>query len=324
MRGLIIGFGSIGRRHACNLSLLRPSLELILLRRSGMGDDVPNGARVVGDLVSALALLPDFAVIATPTHLHSDVLIPLLAAGIPCYIEKPVVANDSQLNDLARSLKALDKVPATLVGCNLRFLPSLKTLKTLAGDGTIGRVVRANLVVGQWLPDWRPSQDYQQSYSARPELGGGVILDLIHEIDQARWLFGEYESVCALGGQFSSLAVDTEDTACILLGNRGRAPVVSISLDYVSRKKVRRYEIVGDQGSLVWDLNERNLHLHTGGASETIDCGPNGYDTQQTYIQAMTEFLECIESGEHIPAPDIVDGLKSTELALRARKAALS
>jgi predicted dehydrogenase len=324
MRALIIGFGSIGRRHARNLTFLRPSLELILLRRSAISDDVPKGARIVSDLASALALLPDFAVIATPTHLHSDVLIPLLRAGIPCYIEKPVVANDNQLSDLARTLKTLDEVPVTLVGCNLRFLPSLKMLKTLAGDGTIGRVVRANLVVGQWLPDWRPSQDYHQSYSARPELGGGVILDLIHEIDQARWLFGEYESIFAIGGKFSSLDINTEDTACILLGNRGRAPVVSISLDYVSRKKVRRYEIVGDQGSLIWDLNERSLHLHTEAGSELLDCGPDGYDTQQTYIQAMSEFLACIEGGEHILAPDIIDGLKSTELALRARKAALS
>ncbi len=282
--------------------------------------DLPR-ARVVHDLRAALDAAPDIAVIATPSHLHAEQLMALLGAGIPCYVEKPVVADMDQARALEDFLRFLPTLAPTQTGCNLRFLPSLDRLRSMIRGGTLGHVVRATLEVGQWLPDWRPSQDYRSSYSAHAGQGGGVILDLVHELDQARWLFGEFDRVHAVAGHFSSLDIDAEDTACILLGRDTGPPAVSIGLDYVSRQRVRRYSIVGESATAVWDLASQRLDLMRPDANETVDCGERAFDISHTYVRAMESFMESVTVGRAGPQ-DVVDGLRSTKLALSAKAAA--
>jgi predicted dehydrogenase len=320
MHALIVGFGSIGERHARNLQDLRPGSRLTLVTRRPLAGGGATSVRAVSDLGPALAARPDLAVIAGKSHRHLSALEPLLQADIPCYIEKPVVADAAQAEALGRLLERLPSLPPTLVGCNLRFLPSLLRFRDLLRRGVVGKVVRASLEVGQWLPDWRPTQDYRASYSAHAEQGGGVILDLIHELDQARWLFGEPDAVHALAGKFSSLQIHAEDTACVLLGYRG-GPLVTLSLDYVSRHPVRRYQAVGESGTLIWDLGERRLELVRADGSETVDCGPHGFDVPQTYATALAEFLDCVER-RRASSQDVADGLRSAQLALRVKQAA--
>jgi predicted dehydrogenase len=323
MRGLIIGLGSIGSRHLENLARQRPGMELAVLRRPESPPLPPaaNEVRVIHTLEPDLASRTNFAIIATPPRLHLAALVLLLRAGVACYIEKPLVADDGQLTELRGVLRQLKTLPSTAVGCNLRHLPSLRRLQALVLQGAVGTVVRVLLTAGQWLPDWRPGRDYRQGYGAQRDQGGGVILDLVHEIDQARWHFGEFTTVRAVAGKYSSLKIDSEDTACILLG-RPEGPVVSVNLDYVSRRPVRRYEIVGDRGSLIWDLGAQRLDLVTAGGLENIDCGPGGFDVAATYVSAMAEFLDCVEGRRAASSQDIFDGMRSTELALKAREAA--
>ena len=137
----------------------------------------------------------------------------------------------------------------------------------------------------------------------------------------ARWLFGEFDKVMALSGKLSSLDIAAEDTACILLGKNQGGPFVVVSLEYVSRKPVRRYEIVGDQGTLVWDLGSRRLELISQECTDVIECGEHGFDVANTYIMAMSEFLDCVRQGRST-TQDIHEGLKSVELALRAKASA--
>ena len=322
MRALILGAGSIGLRHARNLQALRPGIELVFMRRAGAGvpPEHPQ-AKVVHSLQAGLDCAPSLAVIATPTDQHCAQLEAMLEAGVPCYVEKPVAANAEQVHRLEERLRMPPGPPPTQTGCNLRFLPSLQRLRELVHDGTLGRVVRASLEVGQWLPDWRPQQDYRTSYSAHARQGGGVILDLVHEIDQARWLFGEFEHVQAQAGKFSSLEIDAEDTACILLGRRATGPLVSIALDYVSRRPVRRYAVVGEGGSAVWDLHAGVLEVAGRDEGTALDCGLEGFDVGKTYARAMQAFLAAVDGGQDGPQ-NLADGLRSTRLALRSREAA--
>lgn len=316
MRILIIGTGSIGRRHIRNLQTLIEYPEFILLRDDARLDDFSAelGAIVVGTFDAAIALHPDLAVIATPSMRHLEALQALLPAQIPCYVEKPVITTDAQAAELEQLLASLSVHPATLVGCNLRHLPSLQRVRTLLQTGAIGRPVRASLQVGQWLPDWRPEQDYRQSYSADPARGGGVALDLVHELDAARWLFGEFDQVCAVGGRYSRLEIGSEDSAAIILG-RATGPAVAVGLDYVARKPMRRYEIIGDEGSLIWDLIERRLEHVSSNGTELLDCGEGGFDVATTYVTAMTQMLAAINKNQST-SQDVSDGLRSALLAL--------
>lgn len=323
MCALVIGLGSIGRRHATNLCALGRPIDLVLLRREGRIDTTSHelGARVVPDLSAALEARPDFAVLATPSARHADMLLPLLEAGIPCYVEKPVVSRCNDLERLTATLSHLRSIPVTHAGYNLRYLPSLLRLHGLVADGAVGNVVRASLQAGQWLPDWRPEQDYRTSYSANQSEGGGVILDLMHEIDAARWLFGEFDQVIAMAGKYSGLEIASEDTACMVLRGQQGGPLVTVSLDYVSRHRVRRYEIVGEKGTLIWDLASARLDIITRGGVKAVECGGSDFDMNQTYVAAMKEFVDSVEDG-CTTSQDIFEGMRSVNLAFRVRMAA--
>jgi predicted dehydrogenase len=240
-------------------------------------------------------------------------LLPLLEARIPCYVEKPPVTS---AEDVAR-LRQLKSPSVTLTGCNLRFLPSLIRLREALRGGSIGTPIRASLQAGQWLPDWRPERDYRTAYSARAQAGGGVIFDLIHEIDAARWLFGEFDQVRGMSAKSSRLEIDVEDSAGILLGRRG-GPLVSIGLDYVARPPVRRYEIFGDESTLTWDLRARRLTR----GEEVLEVDSQSFDLAASYRAALAEFLSAIKQ-DRAASPDLADGLKSTDLALQAKGASL-
>lgn len=311
---LVVGFGSIARRHLRNLRALGVE-DLLVYRPQGRPANGAEGPRFVRDLREGMAAEPQLAVIASPSAAHVEALVPLLEAGIPCYVEKPPVTTAVDVQRLRKLLA--EKSVVTLTGCNLRFLPSLRRLRDAIRDGSIGTPVRASLQAGQWLPDWRPQVDYRSSYSARASDGGGVLFDLIHEIDMARFLFGEFDQVLALKGRLSGLQLDAEDTACVLLG-KPRGPLVAVGLDYVARQRIRRYDVVGDQGTLVWDLAERRLTVTTARGTTTLTAADADFDVDGTYRSAMGEFVVAAKSGA-ATSQDLLDGLATTELALRAR-----
>jgi predicted dehydrogenase len=325
MRMLVAGTGSIGQRHIRNLRELDSRAEFVLLRADGREDALSRelGAPVVRTLGQGLEHAPDALLLATPSALHAELLLPAIAAGLPMYVEKPVVTDRTHLESVRAALAARDYRATTLVGCNLRFLPSLRRLRHLLLSGVIGRVARASFEAGQWLPDWRPSQDHRQSYSADPTRGGGVVLDLVHEIDAARWLLGDFTRVAAMTTQVPALEISSEAVACALLSAGPRGPLATIALDYVARRPLRRYQLVGERGTLVWDLPARTLHLDNTEGREVIDCGEGGFDVAATYPSAMEEFLVALASGTPTTQP-IEEGLASAELAIRIKEQACS
>lgn len=312
-RVLVAGTGSIGRRHIENLSRIRPDLKWGLLRDGARQDDfsVSLRAEVFGDVEAALRWNPQLAVVATPSDRHGEVLGRLLRAGIPTFIEKPVVTSPDELTELERMPR--ESLPPTQVGCVLRFLPAVRQVKAWLDEGKVGRVARASLEVGQWLPDWRPSQDYRLSYSASSERGGGVVLDLIHEIDLACWLLDADYLLGAWGGHYSRLSIQVEDSALIALSTRTGAPV-AVQLDYVSRQPVRRIHVVGDEGSIEWDLIKRTCLLKRAAEPEVEG---EGFDVGAAYGAAIGELVEAAESGTSTSIP-LSEAFRSTRIAIAA------
>jgi predicted dehydrogenase len=310
---LVAGTGSIGRRHISNLRLIDAGCRFVFLRDEGRRDPLSDqlGAQVVASLDEALAMNIDMAVLATPSDRHAATLMPLLAANIPTFIEKPIVTAAGDIATLAQ----LDRVPATQVGCVLRFLPSLRRLRSWLGDGRLGRIVRASFEVGQYLPDWRPAADYRASYSADPDRGGGVVFDLVHEIDLACWFLGDdLTLVGAWGAKLSGLDIRSEDTATLMLLARNGAQA-AIQLDYVSRTPVRRLTIVGDRGTATWSLTARELDFYDEAGLTERDT--DGFDTGQAYITAMRELVAATRSGAPTSLP-LAAGLPATRLAIAA------
>lgn len=315
MRALIVGTGSIGQRHMRNLRSAMPQLQFILLRQNAAELNGWPEERVVTDLAEALQLAPDLAIVASPSALHIDVLPALIAAGVPSYVEKPIVTGADQVLTIRR---ALEQAPRArhYAGFNLRYLPSLRTARTVADD-RLGRIVRASFTAGQWLPDWRKGRDHRQSYSADSSAGGGVLFDLSHEFDAARFFLGDLELLAAEMSDVEALEIDSEGVA-LAIARAASGALASVAIDYVARKPVRRYELVGTLGTMVWDLGAKSLTIADGTGIKDVPLPAEAFDLAGTYKRSMQDFLNAVNSGLPGDLQSLEDGLVSTELPIRA------
>ena len=236
MNILLIGCGAIGKRHLKNLLEIVPDAKITVLAP----DNVQNN---LSDVFSATVIRSwdeidktiDLVIVANPSALHAIHIAEILKRNIPAYIEKPLVTTHTDLQQINTQLRTSDFTQPTMIGCNLRFLPSVKILKKQLENNVIGNVCRAIFEVGQYLPQWQPTKDYRTRYSARKSLGGGVIYTLVHELDLVRYLLGEFSVISSQYDHLSHLEIDVEDTAVIHLG-RPQGPFVSVHLDYVSQQ----------------------------------------------------------------------------------------
>ena len=198
-------------------------------------------------------------------------------------------------------------------------LLSNRRVATLLADGAIGRVLSAQMWAGQYLPDWHPWADYRREYSAQRRLGGGVLLDSIHSFDTLRWVLGEPVEALGMLGKVSDLEIDTEDVAAAIVRLASGA-IVEVHVDYLQRHAQSRFEVIGSEGSLVWERSV--VRLRRAGAAEwteePISCDPN-----QVYVDELREFLDCVETGR-VPALDGAEGRATLALALAVRESAES
>lgn len=317
MRVYLAGHGSIADRHARNLRLIDPDVEILLQRPRREVTGELADCELVDSASEAIDRGVDFGIVASSTTAHISSLVPLINANLPMYVEKPVVSTREQLTTIAELVSSSNYSAPSLVGCNLRFLPSLQIARQMITDGELGRVTRGLFEAGQWLPDWRPSRDYRLGYSASAEQGGGVVLDLVHEIDAARWILGDFDRVVSDVAHRSSLDIETEDTAGILMSRQG-GPLAMISIDYVSRRPVRRYSIVGEAGTLTWNLQERTLVLSVPDGESLVPLEDKAFDVSQTYIVALRELVAAIQAGDDTSQP-LGEGLASLDLALKTK-----
>jgi predicted dehydrogenase len=317
LRILVAGFGSIAQRHVRNLRTLTP-LEVVAYRVGGeplpeefQGDWITETT----DLEEALSRRPDAALVCSPPRHIMEVALRLARAGCPLFIEKPLSHTMEGVAELVSLVREQSLV--SLMGYNLRYQPGLQLVKALLDEGRIGRVVSLRVQVGQYLPDWHPWEDYRKGYSARRDLGGGVITDLIHEIDYVRWLGGEVHRVVCFADHVSRLEIDTEDVAEILLGFESGA-IGSVHVDYVQRAPTRGCQIIGDEGTIVWDDSAGEVRLFEADDSEWQTFRQEGFERNDMYLAEMKHFLDCLE-GRAEPVVDVGEGAEVLRIALAAR-----
>ncbi len=244
----VLGTGSIGSRH---LSVLRDLLgmePIALPVRPGRAAELEKqGYRVASALSPAAGPELGACIVATSTERHVADVQQALRSGYAVLAEKPLSHDLTGLGELksladARRLKVF-------VGCNLRFHQGLRKFREWLPK--LGRVHSVRIECQSYLPEWRPQSDYRQSYSAREGVGG-VLLDLIHEIDYAVWLFGRPEKVFAKLQNTGRLGIQSEEAADLWWQSPSGA-AVSIRLDYITRRSTRRMRAVGENGTLEWD-----------------------------------------------------------------------
>ena len=329
MKILIAGLGSIGRRHFRNLVALgETNLVLLRTRKSTLPDDELAGYPVETDLAEALKRhQPEAVVVANPTSMHLEVAIPAAEAGCHILLEKPVSHSLEGLDLLQQA--AAKSGSRILVGFQFRYHPTLNKARELIQAGTIGRVLTVHAHWGEYLPNWHPWEDYRQSYAARAELGGGVIVTLTHPLDYLRYLLGDVASLWSFNGHISPLEVNVEDAAEIGLRFANGA-VGGVHVNYFQRPPIHKLEIVGTQGTLRWDNADGVLHLLRMPAEfGTYEANPpapvveqfplpEGFDRNHLFVAQTKHFLGVVRGAQ--PICDLNDGVQALKLALGAKE----
>ena len=324
-RILIVGLGSIGKRHLRLARALLPNADIRVLRHQA-GSAVPDSANgSFSSIDEAIAFAPQTAVIASPAPFHIATAQALAEAGVHLLIEKPLSAS---LNGVMQLLETCQKQGTVLLtGYNLRFLPSLQRFRDLLGDGVIGKVLSVRCEIGQYLPSWRPDADYRQGVSARRELGGGALLELSHELDYLRWIFGEVDWVKATLSRQSSLALDVEDTAHLTLGfapaDDGHQLIGTVNMDFVRHDTTRLCTTIGENGSLRWNGLTGVVEQFETGAKDWRELFRHQHQRDDSYLAEWTHFLDCIRDQKR-PLITGGDGLKVLQIIDAARQSSES
>jgi predicted dehydrogenase/RimJ/RimL family protein N-acetyltransferase len=291
----VVGQGSIGRRHA--------AIALELGHEVAVYDPSPAAQPPPGPAIAASAREclqgADAAVIASPSSEHVRDARLAIELDVPVLVEKPLAltaAHAAELDFLARERGVM-----LSVAMNLREHPGVLALAQLLAEGAVGRVLRARAWCGSWLPGWRPQSDYRESYSARAQLGGGVLLDVaVHELDYLLWLAGPVRSVSALALRVSELETDVEDVALISM-ELASGGVAELAVDYFDRSYTRGCRIVGSEGTLHWSWEGLQLSIHDSSGTTSQRVIPS--DVSTTYRDQLERFLAAAGDGSRAPVP---------------------
>ena len=318
---LVVGLGSVGRRHIKNLCAIDSSIRIAVCHdvfENNGSEDVPTQVdEVVCDL-NALPWIPDAALITNPAPMHIEKALTLANLGVPLFVEKPISTTLNQVDELISTCKKRSLV--LMVGYNFRYYPPLQVMQQVVAEGKIGGVVCVRAEVGQFLPEWRLG-DYRQQVSAKQVTGGGAIFELSHELDYVRWIAGEIETVSAQTGHLSNLEVDVEDTAEILMRFSNEA-IGSVHLDMIQRPMVRTCKVVGAEGVVSWNWINHNVQLFQAKSKSWVDLYPAcALERNDMYVSEMRHFLDCV-NGKSVPLVDGHVGNRVLKIALAAKKSA--
>ena len=278
MNILIVGLGSIAAKHIQAISNNEIEAKIMALRHSKDASVIPGVINIFSfnDLKDQV----DFIIISNPTSEHYNTIQKCISLNCPLFIEKPLFSKPEDFETLNKLVN--DKGIKTYVACVLRFHPVVKFLKNnLKNLGTV--INEVNIYCGSYLPEWRPGVDYRTIYSAQKAMGGGVHLDLIHEIDYAIYLFGKPNRIKKTFRANSSLKIDAYDYAnyCLIYDTF----VINVVLNYYRIDPKREIEILFNDKTITGDLLKFRIQDNKGDIIFSSNL-----DIQQLYDEQIHYF----------------------------------
>jgi predicted dehydrogenase len=308
---LFFGIGSIGKKHA---SIIKNNYDFNLYAyRTDKGQE-KNDLKIeeFNSLNDAFSINPDIAFITNPTFLHVETALECTRRNIDIFIEKPISNSLEQVDLLDSEVKKNNIF--TYVAYNMRFHPVIKNLKEMVSEKDTP--IYFSVTCRSYLPDWRPGQDYSKSYSAKNELGGGVILDLSHEFDYIYWLFGEIKKIDGICGKISDLKIDSEDiliaNLTCYLGIKG-----NLHLDYFSLNAERKIKIYYDDELIEGDLIKNTIKIIKGKKEKIIKFK---IDLDETYKKQIDYFFKQYKSKNYDIINNYSEALKTFKKIMSFKK----
>lgn len=300
---LFIGLGGAGQRHlrifksllgdSCRYTCFRSQRTSPLLNSDFSVNDTSTVEETYNltsfdNLEAAFDDNPDLAVISTPSALHFDAAMMAAERGVGIFIEKPF-SHDLAGFDQFREL-VLSKKLTFYISYQRRHHRLIEAAKTVISSGRIGQVFSASFNVASYVPDWHTYENFLSLYACRKDLGGGVLLTEIHELDLCYWFFGRPSDVFCTGGTFSGFPIDVEDTAHISLSYPGLA--VSLNLCFMQRHNRRDFFVSGSKGHIEWSQDGNRLIIEDYETGQTETLSDPAFANDDMFVNQTRHFLD--------------------------------
>ena len=313
----IVGLGSIGRRHLRLISEIRPDIKIIVVR-SGHGsacDEEKMAVKITDSIGDAIKEGIQAAIISSPATLHLKQSLELAKNGIHLLIEKPISHTSDRVKELLKIVN--ENRITTMIGYVLRYDLGAMKFKNWLDNKVKGKILHARIECGSYLPDWRPDQDYRKTVSALSELGGGVLLELSHEIDYLYWFFGKPKDVQAQIRNSGTLDINVEDQVDLLMTSE-QGYCISVQIDFNRRHVERKCKVLTTEGELIWDAVNKNV-TWKGVNKEQFKYEYNN-ERNSIYRKQLEVFFDCIEN-DNDPIVTVKDGINVISLIDAVRNA---
>lgn len=304
-----IGIGSIAKRHIKNLNQIcidkNYNLQIDIVRHSIDGIKLEDEIlKIICNTYISVNDLPngyDAVFITNPTKCHVETLRLVHNKSTHFFIEKPVASLET-MHEIADFQEKENNL--YYIACPLRYSSVIQYIKR---EINLKDIISVRSISSSYLPDWRPSCDYRETYSAHRAMGGGVSIDLIHEWDYLVYLFGSPKSCVFFNGKISDLEIDSDDFAIYIAKYDSMA--VELHLDYFGRKTIREIMLITEKDTIVGDLVANKITFLK--EQKQIDFSEQRNNYQ---VREMEHFLNLLIGEEQQDESDIKHALKVLKL----------
>jgi len=315
---LFCGLGSIGQRHLKNL--IECGEKNIIAFRSKKNYQKDNlGVKQFYSLKKAFSEKPDIVFITNPSSLHLKFALLAAKNKSNIFIEKPLGTNLNQAKKLLETIRASKRL--VFVGFMMRYHPAVIKIKELLNKNYIGKILYCNLTCGEFLPLWHPKEDYAKGYSARRELGGGVIFTLCHEVDLLTYFLGCPESVFAFSGHLSNMVINTEDVAEILFRYKDGV-IANIHLDFLQNPPKRQWYFIGENGRIEFDYFLKKITVYRFNRKGNINIETfkfKKFERNDMFASEIKSFIDSVKNKKEAEI-SLEDGIRNLKILLAIHK----
>ena len=319
LKVLVVGYGSIGKRHVRNLLSNTKSQIVIYTKRKNLTSLDKKRVKIFDSLSKCLLEKPDIGFITNETAYHIQTAIKLAREKLDLFIEKPL---SNSMKDIM-VLKNLVKRNKLIVqmGYNLRFHECINKIRQLVKQNKIGRVISIQAENGSYLPDWHPSEDYKKGYAGKKKLGGGIILTQIHDVDYLFWIFGNPKSLFSISGKYSNLDISVEDYSASIIQFKNKI-TAELHLDFFQGPEYRKCKIKGTNGIIFWDSINNEVKVYNNRKKRWVSILKlKNYERNQMYIDEIIHFIKCVKNRKKT-INSLDEGIKTLNIALAMKKSA--
>ena len=290
---LVVGSGNISQRHIKNLKKISPHTKIILVKRKKSKSElfikpdliVDNYKKYPYEKINAVIL-------ANPSSFREEIATYFIKKKKPIFFEKPITNKAKQASNIFKLIKS-NPNNAIMVGYCFRFLKSLNFFKKILSTEQLGKIRSSQIYFSQYLPLWRKHIKYQDSVSAQRKLGGGILLEMSHELDYIQWIFGNIKKSIGHVYRINDLEMNVANHADLIL-KTSKDILINIHLDMLSRYPKRNCTVLCEKGTVIWDYNKNLVKWKVDGFREKKKEFSNN-EINEMYFDEMKEFLKMVK-----------------------------